>query len=101
MTPPTLLPEAEEELREAALWYESERPGLGLALVADLDASLQGIAENPAFSPVWPPAPRFRRALLRRFPYAVFYHLRSAGPEVVAFAHCSRRPGYWLHRLEP
>ena len=30
-------PEAEEELAEAAEWYEAKRPGLGIELVAIVD----------------------------------------------------------------
>ena len=39
-----------------------------------------------------------RRFVMDGFPYAVFY--RIDGPEVaiVAVAHTSRRPGYWLNR---
>ena len=36
MTPMRLLPEAEEELRDAARFYEAEQQGLGPALVQEV-----------------------------------------------------------------
>ena len=82
-------------------WYEDKRAGLGLEFVAAIHAALRTIGESPERSPVWMANRRYRRVILRRFPYALFYHLREARPEIVAVAHCSRRPGYWLSRVEP
>jgi len=47
---------------------------------------------------VWPNDRRFRRHVLRRFPYVLVYELRSESIEFVAIAHTSRAPGYWLGR---
>lgn len=40
-----------------------------------------------------------RRALARRFPYAVFFDVEPERAVVMAIAHTSRRPGYWGHRV--
>jgi len=40
-----------------------------------------------------------KRLLLRRFPYAVIVSERGTEVVVIAFAHTSRRPGYWRGRL--
>ena len=40
-----------------------------------------------------------KRLLLRRFPYAVIVRERGTEVVVIAFAHTSRRPGYWRGRL--
>ena len=37
---------ASEEVDEAALWYEGQRPGLGLDYLATIDAAFATIAEN-------------------------------------------------------
>ena len=34
------------------------------------------------------------------FPFVVFYYVRNHTPIVLAVAHASRRPGYWLGRAE-
>ena len=40
-------PEAAAELEDAALWYEGQRPGLGLELVQAVDFALEQIAGWP------------------------------------------------------
>ena len=47
MTRIRLLPEAEEELRAAARFYESLQPGLGLALLQEVRRARERIAERP------------------------------------------------------
>ena len=47
MTATTILHEAELELWEAVAYYESRAPGLGLDFQAEIEASLQAIAEAP------------------------------------------------------
>jgi plasmid stabilization system protein ParE len=47
MTAVRLLPDAEEELRAAAKFYEGEQPGLGRALIQEVRRALRSIAEHP------------------------------------------------------
>jgi toxin ParE1/3/4 len=96
-----ILDEAAQELEEAVAWYEAQRPGLGAELAAAVDAALD-ILESPLV-PLVPVAHATRarsvkRLILRRFPYDVV--VREGPDEVVvlAFAHQSRRPGYWRSR---
>ncbi len=42
-----ILPEAEEELAEAAAWYEARRVGLGVELIAVIDRTFEEIADAP------------------------------------------------------
>jgi hypothetical protein len=79
-------------------WYESKRPGLGAEFLGAVHGVLVRVGTAPDQFPVWPDNPRFRRALAARFPYAVFFHIAGDEPIVVAVAHTSRRPGYWLDR---
>jgi hypothetical protein len=39
-----------------------------------------------------------RRVLLRRYPYSIVFYERTNEIVIMAFAHCSRAPGYWLSR---
>lgn len=48
--------------------------------------------------PSWRRDLPFRRMLLARFPYLIFYAVADGSVEVHAIAHTSRRPGYWLKR---
>jgi toxin ParE1/3/4 len=101
MTLPIILPAALRELTEAVEWYEARRPGLGIEFLGAVDLALRAIAVAPDGFPVWADNARYRRLVLDRFPHVVFFHQRDTGPEVVAVAHASRRPGYWLRRMVP
>jgi hypothetical protein len=41
------LPEADEEFREAARYYESEAPGIGLAFIAEVHRAISVITSHP------------------------------------------------------
>ena len=79
-------------------WYEERRPGLGVEFLGAVQAVLTRVATDPEQFPVWMNNHRFRRASVDRFPYSLFFHTLEAVPVVVAVAHASRRPGYWLVR---
>lgn len=59
-------PEAEAELAEAFDWYERRVPGLGVDLLAAIDAAVNSILSNPFQHPAV--YGNVRRALTRRFP---------------------------------
>jgi len=93
--------QAEAELRAAISWYERERVGLGDEFWAEIQQMLRTIADHPD---VGGKVQRVRvrggarRLPLRRFPYFIVYRDQPEYLEVVAFAHQSRRPGYWKTR---
>lgn len=96
MIPYAFHPDAEEELAEAAEYYEARRPGLGGVFVSEVIHTISLIREYPdAGTPLG--ASR-RRMILRRFPYSVVYRRDSDSVVIVAVAHQSRRPGYWRGR---
>ena len=102
MKPVRLDLEAEEELAEAARWYEKQRPGLGLELMAEVDEAIARIPEwHGAYRLMPHVAPRFgiRRIVLARFPFSVVFMELPAEWRVLAIAHQRRRPGYWVGRL--
>jgi len=93
--------EAEDEIRAAIAWYESEREGLGNELWEELQGTVALISDHPAIGSVVHRAKvrgAVRRVPLRRFPYFVVYRDHSDYIELVALAHMSRRPGYWKLR---
>jgi toxin ParE1/3/4 len=96
-------PEAKEELAAAAAWYEERREGLGLELIAEVDAVFSAIARSPSRFPLYPriaPELGVRRAAARRFPYSVAFIEFAAVVRVLAVAHEKRRPDYWVGRLK-
>jgi plasmid stabilization system protein ParE len=97
MTDVTILREAEVELWEAVAYYEERSPGLGLDFEAEIERSLETIAEHPGRWPLR--ADGTRRYLAHRFPYLVVYAYEHEHVWVLAIAHCKRRPAYWRSRI--
>lgn len=97
MTAPVRLrPEAEEDLLDAATWYEQHRERLGQEFLDAVDAALEAIAEQPQRHPVV--HRDVRRSLLKRFPFGVFYKVGEEEIVVVAIMHASRDPKRWKGR---
>ena len=90
------LPEAEAELYDAQDWYDSRSPGLGDRFFTAIDALLPRIGDNPQQFPVV--FQNLRRAIVRRFPYAIYFRVEADGAYVVACAHTSRAPQSWQGR---
>jgi len=90
-------PEAEEDLRRAYLWYEDKRSGLGDDFLLCIETALSQILKNPLqYSYLHR---ELRRALVRRFPYAIFYVVSSQVISVIAVLHCRRDPETWGKRM--
>ena len=92
-----IAPEAELDLAEAYVWYESRRAGLGEEFMSSVDACLESIRRRPEMYPVVDEG--YRRSLIRRFPYAVFYEQSEATVTIYAVFHTSRDPDKWRQRL--
>jgi plasmid stabilization system protein ParE len=92
-------PEAVSELREAALWYEDRRKGLGLAFLAAVEDAIEVIVRWPNSGALVSGVSNdlvLRQARVRRFPHHVGYLLTNEDIRVLAIAHNRRRPGYWF-----
>jgi plasmid stabilization system protein ParE len=92
-----LAPEAERDVAEAYAWYEQRRSGLGEQFLTSLEACLHGISRYPAMCPVVHEG--YRRCLIRRFPYAVFYEHEGQSVTVYGVFHTARDPQKWRQRL--
>ncbi len=92
-----LQPEARDDIREARLWYEKQRAGLGGEFVQEVEAALGAVRTNPArFSLVYK---HFRRALLHRFPYGIVFAVTDDTVQIIACLHARRDPDSWLDRV--
>lgn len=88
--------EAEDEFRTAFLWYESKRAGLGDEFLLCVEALFDTIARHPMRYRIV--HEDIRKALVRRFPYAVFYVPEPERIQVIAIFHGSRDPRRWTVR---
>ena len=97
MTPRLVLrPQAEAELLGARDWYEEQRVGLGEAFAMQVDSVLARIVQAPLAYPRV--QGETRRALVRRFPYAIYFHARPDEIVVLGVIHGRRHPRRWHSR---
>lgn len=90
-----LRPDAEAELAAAAAWYDEKRAGLGAELCMVTERALFAIQETPDAYPVWQSDHPYRKYVVGRFPFVIFFTVDDAAVAVVAVAHARRRPGCW------
>ena len=88
---------AEADILDAALWYEQRAPGLGTEFLRALDVALAEVVRMPERFPVV--YGESRRALLRRFPYALYFVASPDQVSVVACMHARRDPRRWEERV--
>jgi len=69
------LPQARADILDAFEWYEKRSQGLGLDFLRCLDAEFHAIERSPCIYPCV--FEEYHRALLKRFPYAVFYEIKK------------------------
>lgn len=91
-----LRPEAEAEMTEAFDWYEERVPGLGGEFLLCVDAVFNSILRNPLQFPRVHRAAR--RAITRRFPYAVLFVEDDERVVVLSVFHAKRSPARWQER---
>jgi len=83
-------PRADLDVAATFDWYEKEEAGLGQEFLAELRATYDRVADGPlAYQDL---RSGIRRALLRRFPYAVYFAVEGDVVVVLAVLHVSRDP---------
>lgn len=88
----------EHDMAEAGLWYESRRAGTALYFIRCADAAIALITRHPEAGPMqFEP---FRRILVSRFPFGVFYTIESDTVIVHGVFHSSRDPDKIRELLE-
>jgi plasmid stabilization system protein ParE len=89
---------AQEEIQEAAQFYDARVPGLGADFLEELDAAIQRILQFPeAWGVISEP---FRHCSLRRFPYTVIYTVPTKREVlIVSVFHQNREPMSWDRNL--
>jgi hypothetical protein len=87
---------ARREFLAEVIYYKEERAGLGArftAAVEEATAATFPLTGSRASKST-------RRVFVRDFPFAVVYRPTTDEIIVFALAHHSRRPGYWLSRVQ-
>ncbi|MEC5173145.1 MULTISPECIES: type II toxin-antitoxin system RelE/ParE family toxin [Chryseobacterium] len=69
----SLSPNAEADLQEAALWYESKQIGLGIQFTKKVESYFFRIQNNPLHFPL--KKGNLREAYIQKFPYVIIYQI--------------------------
>lgn len=96
---PILLPEAKADVADAYRWYEEQSLGLGMEFLRCVEAAILTIQRTPLLYPTVHES--YRRSLVRRFPFAIFFEFVSGQNRCVVYSifHCSQDPEKWRSRL--
>src|ERR1043166_5667262 len=87
---------AQREFDAAADWYEQQRMGLGAEFIEEVNRVLADLPVNPEMYAIV--HEDLREALVRRFPFAVYYRIEPEQIVVVAIIHTARDPALWQNR---
>jgi len=90
-------PEAATDVAESYDWYERQEPGLGEDFLRCIAACVLLIQRHPQIFPI--AVDEFRRALIRRFPFEIFYEAGDDTLIIYSVFHCSQDPEKWRRRL--
>ena len=88
---------AEEEMLEAAQYYESQTRGLGHEFLVGVQRTVARIIENPRLGQIV--RGDTRRRLMSKFPFGILYRIDPQEIVIIAVMHLRRRPGYWADRV--
>ena len=91
-------PEAEADALEAYRWYNEQVSGLGQEFLVEIDRALESIGAHPEANRKL--YREYRRGLMRRFPYSIFYAIHEARIVVFGIFHAGRHPRAWKKRAK-
>ena len=91
--------EAAQEFLDVIRYYEEAEPGLGRRFRNELEHTVQRLRDHPETYRIR--TADQRRINLKTFPYYLPFIIRGETVWVVALAHDSRRPRYWISRRPP
>lgn len=88
--------EVVDDLAQAADWYRRQRPELDKEFLDAAYAGIDVIAARPASFPVV--HKDVQRALLKRFPYAIYFRTDREAVIILVVVHTARSPRVWRKR---
>jgi plasmid stabilization system protein ParE len=90
-------PSVEADIAAARVWLQERSPTAAIRFARAVRNSLLLIAQNPhQYQVVFG---RYRRAMVRPFPYGLIYTVTKTEIIVIACMHGRRDPGTWQDRI--
>ncbi|HZL12304.1 MAG TPA: type II toxin-antitoxin system RelE/ParE family toxin [Prolixibacteraceae bacterium] len=90
---------AESDLKTAADWYASQKEGLDLDFIQEIEKTIQRIQDNPRLFAVV--IKQIRMSIVKRFPYGIYFYVTGNIINVFAVSHFSRNPKVIRKRISP
>jgi plasmid stabilization system protein ParE len=87
---------AAADIENGYSWYERERIGLGDEFLEEVSVTVDAVLAHPNAFPIV--HRDTRRALVRRFPFALYYRIVGDTVVFVACFHVRRNPLRWTRR---
>lgn len=97
MDKPLIHDDARAEYIESYVWYHERGAHIAEAFEREVEHALDTLQKFPERWSVY--VGRWRRILLRRFPFGIVYGIIDNQIVVVAIMHTRRKPGYWKNRI--
>ena len=98
-----VLREAEEDISEAARWYEKVSPDLAARFLVEVGDGLALIERHPrrfGRPPTYRGKQEIRRYLLPSFKYMIVYQFLPEALLAICVVHCGRNPRHWKKRVQ-
>jgi len=93
-----ILEYAKLEIDNAYEYYNLQQDKLGDKFKNDVKKSIDTIRNFPKLYPIV--ESNIRRNILHRFPYSIYYALEKEKIIILAVAHQSRKPFYWIDNID-
>ncbi|PZX47599.1 type II toxin-antitoxin system RelE/ParE family toxin [Algoriphagus chordae] len=91
--------EAESDVYESYIWYETQQIGLGEKFLESINAAAQTIISNPKTYRI-----RYKKIVrafvVNRFPYLILYVVNGNNIDVIAVFNTNQHPKKWKKRLQ-
>ena len=93
-------PEVADDLRDAVVWYDEKRPGLGDAFLSAFWLAVDEMMKRPLSFGI--ASTGLRACRLTRFPYVIHFRHDQGADEIVVFAVMfgGRDPSTWMDRAD-
>ena len=91
-------PFAEVDLKVAFEWYNLQKENLGNEFISEVDFTIKRIKINPLQFPI--KQKDIRKAVLKRFPFTIYFVVNEKLITVFAIFHNSRNPVIWKKRTK-
>ena len=94
-------PEVEQDVADAAAWYEARQPGLGAEFVEEVIRVWDALATDPLLKSRRLHARNIRWRFPDRFPYRIIYEVVEPEKTVIVAAvlHAARHDRHWQKRI--